>query len=47
MEQKSRSGVESVHNQARDTAAWWAIHHADPANNNGHLLFVVSTGFNP
>jgi hypothetical protein len=36
-----------VHNQVRDTAAGWAIHHTDPANNNGHLLFVVSAGFNP
>jgi hypothetical protein len=47
MKQKTRSGVESVHNQVRDTAAGWAIHRIDPANGNGHLLFVVSTGFNP
>jgi hypothetical protein len=36
-----------VHNQVMDTPAGWAIHHADPANNSGHLLFVVSAGFNP
>ena len=47
MKQKTRSGVESVHNQLRDTAAGWAIRHTDPVNDNGHLLFVVSAGFNP
>ena len=45
--QKTLSGVESVHNHVRDTAGGWAIHRIDPANGNGHLLFVVSTGFDP
>ena len=47
MEQKSLSGVEYVHNQVRNTAAGWAIHRTNPANDNGHLVFVVSAGFNP
>lgn len=47
MKQKTLSGVESVHNQVRDTAAGWAIQRIDPANDNGHLVFVVSPGFNP
>jgi len=47
MKQKPQSGVESVHNQVRNTAAGWAIHRTDPANDNEHLVFVVSAGFNP
>ena len=47
MEQKTLSGVGSVYNQVRDTAAGWAIHRADPANDNGHLVFGVFAGFNP
>jgi hypothetical protein len=47
MEQKTRSGVESVHNQVRNTAAGWAIHRTEAANDNKHLVFVVSAGFNP
>ena len=47
MEQKPQSGVESVHNQARDAAAAWVIHHTDLANDNGHLVFGVSADFNP
>ena len=47
MERKPQSGMESVHNQARDTAAAWVIHRTDPANNNGHLVFGVSAAFNP
>jgi hypothetical protein len=47
MKQKTLSGVESVDNHARDTAAGWAIHHIDPTNDNRHLVFDVSAGFNP
>ena len=47
MEQKPQSGVESVHNQARDTAAAWVIHHTDPVNDNGYLVFGVSVDFIP
>ncbi len=47
MKQTPQSGVESVHNQVRNTAAGWTIHRANPANDNRHLVFVVSAGFNP
>ena len=47
MKHKPLSGVESVYNQVRDTAAGWAIHRTDPANDNGHLVFVVSAGIYP
>jgi len=47
MKQKTLSGVDSVYNQVRDTAAGWAIRHTDTAIDNGYLVFVVSTGFNP
>ena len=44
---KTLSGVVSVYNQVRDTATEWAIHRADPANDNGHLVFGVFFRFNP
>jgi len=47
MKEKAQSGVESVHNNMRDTAAGLAIHRKYPPNGNEYLVFVVFPGFNP
>ena len=47
MEQKPLFGVESVHNQVSDTASVLVIRRTDLTNDNGHLVFGVSSDFNP
>jgi hypothetical protein len=44
MKEKSLSGVESVHNQLRDTAAGLAIHRIELNNDNRYLVFGVFFG---